>query len=252
MVSYKWAVRLSSVAAVLVVWQVVGGSVDPNLYSSPSRIISAFVNLCTSTSYLYDLLTTLRDFFVGFAVAAVLGISTGIAMARWHMLDTALDPYISALYSTPYVALAPLFVIWLGIGFYELLVIVILSAVFVILINTLAGVKNLKSSYVETGHAFGFRGLAFYRKVVIPGALPYIITGLRLGIGRGFVGVIVAELLVKLDRLGFLMVYYSDLLEVAPVFAIAVTLGLIGLLMTEALKRVEAYVSPWQATAKGG
>jgi NitT/TauT family transport system permease protein len=131
-------------------------------------------------------------------------------------------------------------------------VIVILSSVFVILINTLAGVKNLRMSYVETGHAFGFRGLAFYRKVVIPGALPYIITGLRLGISRGFVGVIVAELLIKLDRLGFLMVYYSDLLEVAPVLAIAVTLGLIGLLMTEGLKRVEAYISPWRATAKGG
>jgi ABC-type nitrate/sulfonate/bicarbonate transport system permease component len=252
LVSYKWAIRLSSVAAVLVAWQLIGGSVNPNLYSSPTLVIAAFVNLCLNTSFVLDLLTTLRDFFIGFAIAAVIGILGGIAMARWHAVDTALDPYVSALYSTPYVALAPLFVIWFGIGFDELLVIVVLSAVFVILLNTLAGVKNLAMSYVETGHAFGFTGLAFYRKVVIPGALPYIITGLRLGISRGFVGVIIAELLIRLDRLGFLMVYYSDLLEVAPVFAIAVTLGLIGLLMTEGLKRVEAYISPWRATARGG
>ena len=251
-VSYKWSVRVGSVAAVLIGWQIVGQGYNTSLFSTPTLIAGAFANLVTTTSFPTDLLTTIRDFFIGYAIAAVVGVLVGVAMARWKTAEVALDPYVNALYSTPYVALAPLFVIWLGIGFYEQLVVVILSSVFVILINTFAGVKNISRAYVETGRAFGFSGVDLYRKVVFPGALPYIITGLRLGIGRGFVGMIVAELLVRLDRLGFLMVYYSELLEVAPGFAIAVTLGLIGLLMTESLKKVESRLSPWRSSTTGG
>jgi NitT/TauT family transport system permease protein len=250
--SYKWIVRIVSVVVFLVLWQVIGSSVDVTLFSTPILVAGAFSNLVTQTSFPTDLLTTIRDFAIGFAIAAVLGISIGIGMARWKTLEVALDPYVSALYSTPYVALAPLFVIWLGIGIYEQLVVVILSSIFVILLNTFAGVSNLNKSFAETGRAFGFSGFQLYRKVVLPGALPYIMTGLRLGIGRGFVGMIVAELLVRLDRLGFLMTYYSELLEVAPGLAIAVTLGLIGLLMTEALKKVETRLAPWRSSATGG
>lgn len=252
MVSYKWSVRVASVVAVILGWQIIGGSYDTSLFSTPALVAGAFANLVVSTPFVSDLLTTIRDFLIGYLIAASLGIIVGVAMARWVTAEAALDPYVNALYSTPYVALAPLFVIWLGIGFYEQLVVVILSSVFVILINTFAGVKNISRAYVETGRAFGFSGLPLYRKVIIPGALPYVITGLRLGIGRGFVGMIVAELLVKLDRLGFLMVYYSELLEVAPGLAIAVTLGLIGLLMTEGLKKVEARLSPWRSSTTGG
>ncbi len=252
MVSYKWTIRIASVAAVLIGWQLVGQTFDTSLFSTPVLVAGAFATLVTTTTFATDLLTTLRDFLIGYAVAAAVGVFVGVAMARWSTVETALDPYVNALYSTPYVALAPLFVIWLGIGFYEQLVVVVLSAVFVILINTFTGIKNISKGYVETGRAFGFSGVQLYRKVVVPGALPYIITGLRLGIGRGFVGMIVAELLVKLDRLGFLMVYYSELLEVAPGFAIAVTLGLIGLLMTEGLKRVETRLSPWRTSTTGG
>ncbi len=252
MPSFKWTVRAASVAIVLLAWQLIGQSYDTDLFSTPILVVNAFVNLVQTTSFMTDLLTTLRDFAIGYAIAAAVGVTLGMAMARWKTIEVALDPYVSALYGTPYVALAPLFVIWFGIGFTELLVIVILSSVFVILLNAFAGAKNISKSYVETGRSFGFSGMNLFRKVFLPGALPYIITGLRLGIGRGFVGVIVAELLVKLDRLGFLMVYYSELLEVAPGIAIAVTLGLIGLLMTEGLKMVEVRLSPWRSAATGG
>lgn len=236
----------------LLAWQIVGQSYNTDLFSTPVLVVGAFVNLSLTTPFLTDLVTTLRDFAIGYLIAAVLGVLLGVAMARWKTVETALDPYVNALYSTPYVALAPLFVIWFGIGFTELLAVVILSAVFVILLNAFSGAKNISKAYVETGRAFGFSGVQLYRKVVIPGALPYIITGLRLGIGRGFVGVIVAELLVRLDRLGFLLTYYSELLEVAPGIAIAVTLGLIGLLLTEGLKKIEVRLSPWRGSATGG
>ena len=250
--SYKWIVRVASVASVLTAWQLIGQSYNTDLFSTPALVVASFVKLVLTTSFLTDLATTLRDFAIGYVIAAVLGVLLGIAMARWKTLETALDPYVNALYSTPYVALAPLFVIWFGIGFTELLAVVILSAVFVILINAFSGAKNISKAYVETGRSFGLSGFQLYRKVVLPGALPYIITGLRLGIGRGFVGVIVAELLVRLDRLGFLLVYYSELLEVAPGIAIAVTLGLIGLLMTEGLKMIEVRLSPWRRGTTGG
>ncbi|HKT22722.1 MAG TPA: ABC transporter permease [Nitrososphaerales archaeon] len=243
---------MASVAGVLLAWQIVGQSYNTDLFSTPVLVVGAFVNLSLTTPFLTDLVTTLRDFAIGYLIAAVLGVLLGVAMARWKTVETALDPYVNALYSTPYVALAPLFVIWFGIGFTELLAVVILSAVFVILLNAFSGAKNISKAYVETGRAFGFSGVQLYRKVVIPGALPYIITGLRLGIGRGFVGVIVAELLVRLDRLGFLLTYYSELLEVAPGIAIAVTLGLIGLLLTEGLKKIEVRLSPWRGSATGG
>ncbi len=250
--SSKWGIRIASIAAVLVGWQIIGSSVNTALFSTPILVASAFVDLSLHTTFPTDLAITIGEFALGYAIAAVLGISIGMAMGRWETIEVALDPYVNALYATPYVALAPLFVIWLGIGFYSLMAVVILSGVFIILLNTLAGVKNVSRSLVETGRVFGFSGVKLYTAVVIPGSLPYIITGLRLGIGRAFVGVIVAELLVRLVNLGYLMTYYSELLEVAPGLAIAVTLGLLGLALTEALKKVESSMSQWRTTAVGG
>ncbi len=248
----KWAIRIASIVAVLVGWQIIGSSVNTVLFSTPTGVVSAFVDLSLHTTFPTDLAITLGEFALGFGIAAVIGITVGLAMGRWETLEVALDPYVNALYATPYVALAPIFVLWLGIGFYSLMAVVILSGVFVILLNTLAGAKNVNRNLVETGRVFGFSGVRLYTNIVMPASLPYIITGLRLGIGRAFVGVIVAELLVRLVNLGYLMTYYSELLEVSPGLAIAVTLGLLGLAMTEVLKSVESRLSQWKSTAIGG
>lgn len=248
----KWIIRGTSVVIAIIAWQLIGGYLFSNALSTPTQVVNSFVYLSLHTTFLSDLRITLEDFLLGFAIAAVMGVVGGLAMARWQTVETAIDPYVNALYSTPYVALAPLFVIWLGVGFYTLLAVVILSSVFVILLNTYAGMKNINRDLVDTGRAFGFSRLALYRKVMIPGSLPYIMTGLRLGIGRAFVGVIVAELLVRLLYLGFLIEYYAELLELAPEITIAVTIGLIGLFMTEGLKRVEARISTWKVETTGG
>ena len=155
----KWTIRITSIVVVIAGWQIIGSSVNDVLFSTPTGVVAAFVDLSLHSTFPTDLAITLGEFALGFAIAAILGISIGMAMGRWQTIEVALDPYVNALYATPYVALAPLFVLWLGVGFYSLMAVVILSGVFIILLDTLEGVKNVIKSVVESGRVFGFSGL---------------------------------------------------------------------------------------------
>jgi len=248
----KWIIRIGSLAIGLIAWQLVGSAIDPLLISTPARIVSAFIKLTVSGRLPLELASTLWTFSLGYTIAALAGILIGSAMARWKIVENGLDPFVNALYATPYVALVPLFIIWLGIGFFARLAVVILSVVFVVIINTLAGLKDVGKSVVETGRSFGFSGLPLYRKVIFPASFPYIVAGLRLGIGRGLIGAIVAELFLQLVGLGYLIQYYAGLLQVAQVFAIVIVIAIIGLFLTETLKRIESKVASWRVTATVG
>lgn len=247
--SYKWAIRLGSLAIFLIAWQLIGGSVDPLLYSTPLLVVSAFVQLTVSGILPTQLALTLWTFFLGYVIASVGGILIGAAMARSAVVENALDPYVNAFYSTPYVAVVPLFIIWFGTGFNSRLAVVILSVVFVVIINTFAGFKNVSKTLVATGRSFGLSGVPLYGKVVFPASLPYIVGGLRLGIGRGLIGAIVAELFLQLVGLGYLLQAYAEILQVADVMAIVFVIGILGVCLTEALKYVERHVEKWRVTA---
>ncbi len=255
---YKWIVRLVSVIVVLIAWQIYGSNY-PLVTSTPTAIAMALVTLFTSQSTVVGGVTfpsalalTLWAFFVGYVVAIVVGIAIGAAMYASKWVETALDPYITAMYNAPYVALVPLFMIFFGVDFLARVVVVLLSVVFVIIINSNAGFRNAGSALVETGKSFRHSGIRIFQKVVFPGALPYIMTGARIGVARGLVGVIVSESVVQIVYLGYQIQYYGEVvLQVAPEMAIIVVIGLISLALTEIFKRGETAMSGWKVSATG-
>lgn len=250
--SFKWIVGLTSVAIVLVSWQVYG-SYNPDISSTPTSVVAAAVALFSNappvggTTFSSALVITLWTFFVGYVVAIAVGITVGAAMYASKLVETALDPYITALYNMPYVALAPMFMLFFGVDFVARVVVVLLSVVFVVIINSLAGFKNAGNTLVETGKSFGHSGFKVFQKIVFPGAFPYIMTGARIGVARGLVGVIVAESVVQIVLLGYQLQYYGEVtLQVDYELAIVLIISLISLGLTEALKYGEKVTSRWK------
>jgi ABC-type nitrate/sulfonate/bicarbonate transport system permease component len=245
----KWAVRLLSIVIVLVSWQIYG-SFYPIIAASPLAVVSGFFFLLRTNfplNFSYELAVTLWTFFVGYVIAVLVGIGIAIVLARWKTIETALDPYITALYNAPYVALAPLFMVMFGVDFTARIVVVLLSVVFVIIINAVAGFKNASRALVETGRSFGFSGPKLYSKLTLPAAFPFIITGMRLGIGRGLVGVIVAESVVQIISIGYLLQYYQEALNRIDLeLAIVLVITIIALVLTEGLKYAERSLSKWR------
>ena len=253
---YKWFVRIVSLVVVLIAWQIFG-SLVPVVLSTPSAIISGYPTLVSSPVpsgieelyFIPELISTLWTFIVGFALATVSGVIIGAAMARWGVIETALDPYITALYNTPYVAIAPLFMILFGVGFQARVIVVFLSVVFVTIINSMAGFKAANKDLVETARSFGQSGLPLQLGVVLPGAVPFITTGMRLGALRGLVGAIVAESVVQIVSIGYILSYYEEAIGALNIeIAIVVIWAIIGLALVESMKYVESYFSKWRIT----
>ncbi len=234
---------------ILVAWQLIGSAINPLFISTPTRIAAAFVILAQGTGQ-YSLLaafeTTFGAMLAGFLVAIVLGLPLGLLMGMSRTVETALDPWVNALYVIPRIALIPILVIWFGVGFEAITIIVMLHSFFPIVINTHAGVKNLDKSFLDASKAFGVRGLRRFRRVVFPGALPYVMAGLRLGLGQAFIGVIVAQMLLALSGFGFILTGYSNYLDTPEVMALILIVMAIGVVLTEVVKRVEGRLAYWR------
>jgi ABC-type nitrate/sulfonate/bicarbonate transport system permease component len=251
----KWTIRIVSIIVVLGSWQVIAGYIVKNelIVPTPTGVVSGYFYLISHNIMPPPLAETLWAFAIGMGISMVVGIPVGALMARIETIEVALDPWINAFYTTPYIALVPLFIIWLGNSkFLVQLFVIILAAIFVIVINSFHGFKNVNRSLVETGRSFGVSGFSLYRKVVIPSSFPYVIAGIRLGIGRGLIGAIVAQLFLQLVGLGYLIEFYASFFQVGDVMAIVITIGLIGMVLIEALKYAEAKVSVWRTESTGG
>ncbi|HEY2136686.1 MAG TPA: ABC transporter permease [Xanthobacteraceae bacterium] len=241
------AIRLVSLTVVLTLWQVLGANVDPVLFTTPSKIAAAAVVMIGSGelwNYLWPSLVVLA---VGLTLAAIVGITIGLLLARYWVLDVALGVYITFLYSTPTVALVPLIVLWAGFESTAKIVILFLFAFFPMAINTYQGVKNVDSKLIEVGRAFRCNEAQLWTNIVLPGALPFIVTGLRLAVGRGLIGMVLADLYTAISGIGYLIVRTASTYQVDKMFVPIVTLGLLGVTLTALLRLLEIKVAPWTA-----
>jgi NitT/TauT family transport system permease protein len=244
------AIRIASVLAFLGVWEVFGRRVDPVLMSYPSAIAVAFVNLAVSGELVRELLRSMQAFVAGFGLSILLGIVLGILMGAYRRVEYALDPFINALYSTPNVALIPLVMLWLGLGLQTKIAVVFLIAFFPIVVSTLSGVKNISGSLVEIGRAFGFREAQILWKIILPGSIPFIATGVRLAVGRAVVGMVVAEFFTAITGLGGMIIKYSNNFDTASMFVPIIVLAVFGVVLTELVKVFERRVAPWKETER--
>jgi sulfonate transport system permease protein len=239
------AIRIVSLTVVLTLWEVLAGHVDPVLFTKPSLIAIAAVKMIASGELWNYLAPSLVVLGIGLSLAAVIGIAVGLVLARFWIVDVALGVYITFLYSIPSVALVPLIVLWAGYETTAKVVILFMFAFFPMAINTYQGVKNVDPKLVEVGRAFRCSERQLWANVILPGALPFIVTGLRLAVGRGLIGMVLADLYTAISGVGYLIVRTASTYQVDKMFVPIVTLGLLGVTLTALLRLLERTVAPW-------
>ena len=237
--------RYGFVALILIVWEVTGPFVNPIFFSYPSKIAVAFYELTLSGELPYYLAQSLEVMFCGLFFAIVVGIPLAVLMARVRWLDWALDLPINAFYATPLVALVPLLVLWFGIYLKAKIIVVFLFAVFPILINTYQGVRECDKNMIEVARSFRSNEWRMWQDVLLPFAVPYIAAGVRLAIGRGLVGMIIAEFYTTISGLAFMITRYANVFEMDKTFVPVIVLMILGVSLTAALKWVERRLAPW-------
>src|SRR5215470_13161423 len=244
------AIRVASLAIALTLWEVAAWNVDPVLFTSPTKVAVAAYHMVLSGelwTYLWPSLVVLA---IGFAFAVVLGIGIGLLLARFWVLDVALTVYITFLYSIPSVALVPLIVLWAGFDTTAKVIILFLFAFFPMVINTYQGVKSVDPKLIEVGRAFRCSEGQLWWNIMLPASLPFIVTGLRLALGRGLIGMVLADLYTAISGIGYLIVRTASTYQVDKMFVPIVTLGLLGVTLTALLRLAEKYVAPWTAASR--
>lgn len=239
--------RYGFVLLILIVWQIVGPFINPIFFTYPTKIAEAFYTTTISGELPYFLGQSLEVMIYGLTTALIVGIPLGIAMARIRWLDWALDLPINALYATPLVAVVPLLVLWFGIYLKAKIIVVFLFAVFPVLINTYQGVRECDKNMLEVAHSFRSSEWRVWQDVLLPFAVPYIIAGIRLAIGRGLIGMIIAEFYTTISGLGFMITRYANVFEMDKTFVPVIVLMVLGVSLTSLLKWFGRRIAPWSA-----
>jgi len=239
--------RYGFVVVILIVWQLVAPFISPIFFTSPSKIAVAFYDTTLNGELPYFLGQSLEVMVYGLLSAVIVGIPLGIAMARLRWLDWALDLPINALYATPLVAVVPLLVLWFGIYLKAKIIVVFLFAVFPVLINTYQGVRECDKNMLEVAQSFRSTELQTWQDVLFPFALPYIIAGVRLAIGRGLIGMIIAEFYTTISGLGFMITKYANVFEMDKTFVPVIVLMVLGVSLTSLLKWAGRRLAPWSS-----
>jgi NitT/TauT family transport system permease protein len=246
----KKATAVSLVAG-LALWEIVARYVVKSalIIVPPSQVATAFVDLTRRGELQTHVYVSGLEFLAGFGLAAAVGVALGLAIGVSDLVRDALEPWLSALYATPVVAFAPLFVVWLGIGPSSKVAVAFLLAVLPIVINTSAGIRTTDQDLVDVARSFSAsRGQIFF-KILIPYALAFIIAGLRLGVGRAIIGVVVAEFFGTRAGLGYLILTSSQLFDTSALFVAVVILAGVGVLSVVLLQKLERRLAPWREYA---
>jgi NitT/TauT family transport system permease protein len=242
----KLVVRIISFVAVTALWEFFGRRINPILFTYPSAIVQAFIGLVASGELQSYMTSSLLVLTYASILAIVVGVVFGVVMGRYSVVEWAADIYISALYSTPMVAVVPLIVLWFGFKIPAKVVIVFSFMVFPVLLNTFEGVKNVDRNLQEVARSFCSSESQLWRHLIIPSAIPFIVAGVRLAIGRGLVGMIVAEFYTSVTGLGYMIVRYANALETDKLFVPIVVVMLLGVGLMSFAKWIEQRIAPWR------
>jgi NitT/TauT family transport system permease protein len=236
-----------SVVGGLVLWELISRFLVANalFLAAPSQIIVAIYHLAVTGQLWHHIGISAAEFALGYITASVLGIALGLAMASSATMKQALQPWVSGLYATPTIALAPLFILWFGIGIWSKVIVVISLVLFPVTINTEAGLRTTSERLIEMLRSFGASQRQIFVKISLPSAVPFILAGLKLGIGRGLIGVVVAELFGSRAGLGRLISESADAFNMPELFAGVVILAVAGIVLTAGFAWLEGKIVPW-------
>lgn len=214
-------------------------------FASPVQVLESFGVLARSGELQVNCAYSFIEFLYGFLLAIAAGIPLGVMMATTRKINHILDPWVSAIYATPRVALAPIIMVWFGLGLFSKALVVFLGAVFPILLNTYTGIQSVKPNLIEVLRAFGGSPLQIFFKVMLPDAIPAIMTGLKLAVGRAVIGVVVAEWFGAEAGIGYMVYLYAQLFQPGPVFVGIIVLIIFGHLAFVCLEWIQNWISPW-------
>jgi NitT/TauT family transport system permease protein len=247
----RWAITCASVVGMLVLWEIFGRDVNPVFGSYPSAIAVAFWELLQTGQLWSALYESLRPFAVGYGLAIVVGIPIGLIVGRFRTAEAAFGIYITAGYAMPLVALVPLLILWLGLGFAVKVAVVFLMSLFPICINTWLGVTAVPKTLIEVGKSFVAPNTVILRRIILPATLPYIMAGIRLAVGRAVVAMVIAEFFTTISGLGAVIINSANNFDTATMFVPIIILMLMAVSLNGLIGWIEHKVAPWQAEISG-
>jgi NitT/TauT family transport system permease protein len=242
----RWLLRTLSVVVVLAAWEIYGRAMNPILMSRPSAVFATGLRMVADGSLASALSASLGVLSAGLVAGACVGVAVGLAAGRSAVFATLIELPVNALYATPTVALIPLIVVWFGFQATAKIVVVFLFVVFPVLINTARGVREVDQGLVEVARSFCSTERRMWSDLVLPSSLPYIVTGLRLAIGRALIGVVVAEFYTAVSGLGNLIATSANSFQTARMFVPIVVIALLGVALTAALEWAEHRLARWR------
>ena len=238
--------RGAILVAGIALWWLIAKLAGGNFIPTPPQAVAAAIQIGGNGTLARATLDTAIVFVSGYLLAAVFAIPCGLVMGGVRIVGAAFEPYVDALSAMPRVAFIPLIIVFLGLGFPAKIAIVFLGAAMPILINTYAGVLNCDGELVEMARSAGASGPQIFRKIMLPGAFPYITAGLRVGASLALINTVVAELYTAVQGLGGLLSVYGNSFRMAPYFVVVFVLGALGVIVMQSLKLLERNADHWR------
>jgi ABC-type nitrate/sulfonate/bicarbonate transport system permease component len=238
-------------AAVLVtfaIWQALwsAGKISPLFFTGPSAIARRFWDDLLHGRLLADMGYSGLNFLIGFVMASVVGVVLGVIVGWYRRVEMLLNPFLNSLYATPRIAMIPLIIIWFGIGIWSKVFIVFISALFPVLINTIGGIKATDPDLLRAARAFCASDWQIFTTLAIPGAVPFILTGIRQGVALGLIGVVVGEMFGGSEGIGFMVAYGGQTFATDTLFVGVVIIAFAGIVFTYLAERLERRFSRWR------
>ena len=245
-VSRDNAIRIGTFITLVIGWELVSQSMNRVIMASPGRMIDALVEMSTDGTLVDAWSESLLILVVGLALSSTSGVALGILFGRFRRVDQFLEPILMALFMTPKVALLPLIALWLGYQDPAKILLVFLFSFFEIFFTVRNGVRTIDREFVEVARAYSIPESVMLRKVVLPAAVPYVITGLRLGLLHGMVGVVLAGFFLENNGIGGLIFDAGGSFRVPELFAALLTVAGVGLAISIGIRVLERAIAPWK------
>jgi NitT/TauT family transport system permease protein len=237
---------VKAIVGLLAVWEIVGRA-DVSMFLPPfSRVAVAWWTLAANGTLVHAASSSLLSLLRGFVPAAVLGVGLGLAMGRFATVRHLLDGWVNALMSAPLSALVPVLIALFGIRDTVVAASVFMFSFFVIVVNTMTGVRSTDRSLVEMGRSFGASEATLFRRIYLPAALPAVMLGLRLGVVQAVKGMVVGEMLISLVGLGERLIYYGNTFLIPDLYAVIVSVLLVALVSASLVQRADAALVRWK------
>lgn len=245
------ALQVLFLTAILALWQgaVEIGWIDPFFVSEPSAVIERLRDVVGDRSLYVDVAFTMQNVLIGFVLSAVTGVASACIMYQFPLLQKIVDPFILALYSTPRIAIAPLFIIWFGIGPASKIALVFSLCYFIMLLNTYAGLTNVDHRLISQVKMMGASDWFIFRKVSLPASVPWLLSGTRVGLGFALIGAVVGELIISEHGLGLRISRASGLFDTTGVFTYLIIVAALGVILDQAVRLLEKSLSSWGSAA---